>query len=610
MKPPIPPISHHLFKPTSSNYFLCNTRSPSSLHTLASHFLSSDLTSTQSVPKPQLNPNQNPQNKEPINTQLPNSSKQSKPINETTFGDLVSYPKPQINDYGNTHLHDSLNLPKPTIRRFKTNFKGYVFWSNETINTPLGDSFTKSKRIIKTLEPILPKFTWNRPFSATKLLSFVERNSSPSNPIPVVSTVSSPSESSPPIDAGSSIRKPISLWPGMYHSPVTNALWEARSSIFERLSNAPSEAPLPNELITKTPSQSRTSVHYKFSSDYILREQYRNPWNGVRMGKLLEDLDALAGTISFKHCSNEDSTRRPLLLVTASVDKIVLKKPIHVDTDLKIVGAVTWVGRSSMEIRLEVIRSTEEISNPSDSVALTANFTFVARDSETGKSALVNQISPESEQEKLLWQEAEERNKMRKKNRGEHKKVIEDWEVDRLNELLAEGRVFCHMPALADRDSILMRDTCHQNSLICQPQQRNIHGRIFGGFLMRRAFELAFATTYAFVGSVPCFLEVDRVDFLKPVDVGNFLLLKSCVLFTELENPDQPLINVEVVAHVTRPELRSSEVSNKFYFTFTVRSEAKKSDMRIRNVVPATEEEARRVIERMEAEKLEKLNHG
>ena len=33
------------------------------------------------------------------------------------------------------------------------------------------------------------------------------------------------------------------------------------------------------------------------------------------------------------------------------------------------------------------------------------------------------------------------------------------------------------------------------------------------------------------------------------------------VLYTELENPDQPLINIEVVAHVTRPELRSSEVS-------------------------------------------------
>ena len=46
------------------------------------------------------------------------------------------------------------------------------------------------------------------------------------------------------------------------------------------------------------------------------------------------------------------------------------------------------------------------------------------------------------------------------------------------------------------------------------------------------------------------------------MDVGDFVRFKSCVLYTNLDNPDQPLINVEVVAHVTRPELRSAEVCN------------------------------------------------
>ncbi|CAK9183217.1 unnamed protein product [Ilex paraguariensis] len=171
-----------------------------------------------------------------------------------------------------------------------------------------------------------------------------------------------------------------------------------------------------------------------------------------------------------------------------------------------------------------------ETSNPSDSVALTANFTFVARDSKTGKSALINQISPETEREKLLWEGAEQRNKLRKKKGGEQRNDIENGEVNRQNSLLAEGRVFSDMPALADRDSILIRDTCLQNSLICQPQQRNIHGRIFGGFLMRRAFELAFATAYAFAGSAPGFLEVDHVDFLKPVSSRPITFLASNIL--------------------------------------------------------------------------------
>ena len=94
---------------------------------------------------------------------------------------------------------------------------------------------------------------------------------------------------------------------------------------------------------------------------------------------------------------------------------------------------------------------------------------------------------------------------------------LEDREADRLEALLAEGRVFCDMPALADRDSILIRDTRLEYTIICQPQQRNIHGRIFGGFLMRKALELAFSTTYAFAGAAPLFVEADHADFLKPV---------------------------------------------------------------------------------------------
>ncbi|KAK3204726.1 hypothetical protein Dsin_018772 [Dipteronia sinensis] len=421
---------------------------------------------------------------------------------------------------------------------------------------------------------------------------------------------SSSVESSQPIDAGSSIRKPISLWPGMYHSPVTNALWEARSMMFEKPGDRPSDSVSQSELVAKSPSKSRTSILYKFSSDYILKEQYKNPWNEIRMGKLLEDLDALAGTITYKHCCNDDVATRPLLLVTASVDRMVMKKPILVNTDLEIAGAVTWVGRSSMEIQLEVTQFSQErkkncfpdTPEPSESVALVANFTFVGRDAKTGKSAPVSQILPETGQEKLLWEEAEERNKMRKRNKADKQMNIDNEDKERLNALLAEGRIFCDMPALADRDSILIQDTCHGNSLICQPQQRNIHGRIFGGFLMRKAFELAFSTAYAFAGAAPRFIEVDHVDFFRPVDVGNFLRFKSYVLYTELENPARPLINVEVIAHVTRPELRTSEVSNKFYFTFTIRPEAMKDGFNIRNVVPATEFEAKRVLERMDAE--------
>lgn len=50
-------------------------------------------------------------------------------------------------------------------------------------------------------------------------------------------------------------------------------------------------------------------------------------------------------------------------------------------------------------------------------------------------------------------------------------------------------------------------------------------------------------------------------DLLVQVDVGNFLRFKACVLYTELDNVNKPLIHIEVVANVTQPEIRSSEVS-------------------------------------------------
>jgi hypothetical protein len=52
----------------------------------------------------------------------------------------------------------------------------------------------------------------------------------------------------------------------------------------------------------------------------------------------------------------------------------------------------------------------------------------------------------------------------------------------------------------------------------------------------------------------------DKLWLNLQVDVGDLLRFKACVLYTETENVEQPLIHIEVVAHVTQPENRSSEV--------------------------------------------------
>jgi acyl-CoA hydrolase len=62
----------------------------------------------------------------------------------------------------------------------------------------------------------------------------------------------------------------------------------------------------------------------------------------------MEDLDALAGAISYKHADDGLQDSSPLTIVTASVDRIDFLKPFGV-SDLRLSGHVTYVGFSSME---------------------------------------------------------------------------------------------------------------------------------------------------------------------------------------------------------------------------------------------------------------------
>lgn len=88
------------------------------------------------------------------------------------------------------------------------------------------------------------------------------------------------------------------------------------------------------------------------------------------------------------------------------------------------------------------------------------------------------------------------------------------------------------LPALAAPHTLLMSETSLANTFTTQPQQRNLHGRIFGGFLMRRAFELAHATAYMLSACRPHVVMVDEIKFIRPVDIGDLVRYKSWVLKT------------------------------------------------------------------------------
>jgi len=59
-----------------------------------------------------------------------------------------------------------------------------------------------------------------------------------------------------------------------------------------------------------------------------LNSQYVRFDGGIRFGKLLEDMDATAGTVAFLH------TQGKTVNVTAMVDNIGVRRRVPMDTDL------------------------------------------------------------------------------------------------------------------------------------------------------------------------------------------------------------------------------------------------------------------------------------
>lgn len=74
-----------------------------------------------------------------------------------------------------------------------------------------------------------------------------------------------------------------------------------------------------------------------------------------------------------------------------------------------------------------------------------------------------------------------------------------------------------------------------------QPQYRNRHNfMIFGGFLLKSTFELAFTCASSISHTRPTFIALDPSTFLHPVPVGSVLYLTATVAYSDSPLPHLP----------------------------------------------------------------------
>ncbi|OAK95868.1 Thioesterase/thiol ester dehydrase-isomerase [Phaeosphaeriaceae sp. SRC1lsM3a] len=342
------------------------------------------------------------------------------------------------------------------------------------------------------------------------------------------------------------------------------------------------EVPKDRNMQAKHMNDSYHSVVLPLARDPWLLDTYLNSSGHIRLGTIFMDLDALSGIIAYKHTGDDVTT------VTASCDRITINSPLTEICDLQLSGRVTYAtGRSSLEITMQVAKAPQEGEQVKDEdVLINCTFTMVSLDPGTKKPVNVNPLIVETNEEKRLYALGERNSKIRKERRDTSllKHTPNDLESDLIHAFW-QKQIQYHDPYddLRKPDDVVFMDATRlQTATIMQPQYRNRHHfMIFGGFLLKQTFELAFTTAAAFAHARPTFVSLDPSTFQNPVPVGSILYLTATVVYTDpplinapgesaAEGSEYTRVQIRVDSKVRDVEHGFSKPTGQFNYTFTV----------------------------------------
>lgn len=329
------------------------------------------------------------------------------------------------------------------------------------------------------------------------------------------------------------------------------------------------------ELPPRTMQDSYTSAIIPLSSDVVLQEKYVTFLGHVRLGRLMEDMDIFAVYVGHQHIQNPKQIPgepSPYVLVTVLVDQIDFTDivPKH-DADIRLSGHVSWVGQSSIEVTVWLEQSTYDKWQK----LTRATFLMAARNSTTTASAPVNPLVPETEREKEIFNGGEKRKRLRIKLRDSSllKRIPDATEQQIIHDIFVKTVDLAdptfHKRVLPPR-SVWMDDCKLSNIIFSHPEDRNLHNKVFGGFLMRMALELSWTAAYLYSKFRPKLCHISDIGFFKPVDVGSLLRMHSYVTYTELS-----YVQILVHAEVFDPRGMPS-TTNNFHYTYEVPEEVNK----------------------------------
>ena len=140
---------------------------------------------------------------------------------------------------------------------------------------------------------------------------------------------------------------------------------------------------------------------------YLICPAHINHYGRLFGGQLLKWIDELAGIVAIRHCGTT--------VTTAAIDNLQLQAPAYTGDMIVLQGMVTYVGRTSMEIRIDTFREaldgTREMINRAyiDMVAINCK----------GQPIEVPDLCLETEEQHQEYEAAKKRKQMRKQRRQE-----------------------------------------------------------------------------------------------------------------------------------------------------------------------------------------------
>lgn len=131
----------------------------------------------------------------------------------------------------------------------------------------------------------------------------------------------------------------------------------------------------------------------------VMLPHQANVAGNVHGGEIMKFMDTAAGAVAMRYTKSN--------CVTARVDELEFHLPIFVGALVTCTASIVYVGRTSMEVLVNVEAEDLESSNGPEK-ALSAYFTMVAM-GKNGRPQLVPQYTPQTEDEIRLYEEAKQR---------------------------------------------------------------------------------------------------------------------------------------------------------------------------------------------------------